>query len=97
MKRYLGKESNTIVMQSRNDYLESKLLYSFFHNRSCMVLRISFQATHEQGNPSELLHDVTHMDQKGIERCWTSDHYMPWWHTGASGGMVNHRSCITAV
>lgn len=26
------------------------------------------------------------MDEKGIERCWTSDHYMPWWDTGASGG-----------
>ena len=26
------------------------------------------------------------MDQEGIERCWTSDHYMPWWNTGASGG-----------
>jgi coenzyme F420-dependent glucose-6-phosphate dehydrogenase len=26
------------------------------------------------------------MDQNGIERCWTSDHYMPWWDTGASGG-----------
>jgi G6PDH family F420-dependent oxidoreductase len=26
------------------------------------------------------------MDQYGIERCWTSDHYMPWWNTGASGG-----------
>ena len=25
------------------------------------------------------------MDKNGIERCWSSDHYMPWWHTGASG------------
>ena len=51
-----------------------------------MVVRISIQAAHEQVNPSDLLHDVIYMDQNGIERCWTSDHYMPWWNTGASGG-----------
>jgi G6PDH family F420-dependent oxidoreductase len=26
------------------------------------------------------------MDENGIERCWTSDHYMPWWDSRASGG-----------
>lgn len=26
------------------------------------------------------------MEKYGIERCWTNDHYMPWWHSGASGG-----------
>jgi coenzyme F420-dependent glucose-6-phosphate dehydrogenase len=26
------------------------------------------------------------MNKKGVERCWSSDHYMPWWHTGSSGG-----------
>ena len=51
-----------------------------------MVVKISIQAAHEQVNPSDLLHDVIYMDQNGIERCWTSDHYMPWWNTGASGG-----------
>jgi len=51
-----------------------------------MVVRISIQAAHEQVNPSDLLHDVIYMDQNGIERCWTSDHYMPWWNTGASAG-----------
>jgi len=51
-----------------------------------MVAKISIQAAHEQVNPSDLLHDVIYMDQNGIERCWTSDHYMPWWNTGASGG-----------
>src|SRR5919205_1451309 len=51
-----------------------------------VVVRISIQAAHEQVNPSDLLHDVIYMDQNGIERCWTSDHYMPWWDTGASGG-----------
>src|SRR6476646_3201175 len=51
-----------------------------------MVVKISIQAAHEQVNPSALLQDVIYMDKKGIERCWTSDHYMPWWNTGASGG-----------
>jgi coenzyme F420-dependent glucose-6-phosphate dehydrogenase len=50
------------------------------------MVKISIQAAHEQVNPSELLNDVIYMDKKGIDRCWTSDHYMPWWHTGASGG-----------
>jgi G6PDH family F420-dependent oxidoreductase len=50
------------------------------------MVRISIQAAHEQVNPTDLLYDVVYMDQKGIERCWTSDHYMPWWNTGASGG-----------
>jgi hypothetical protein len=50
------------------------------------MVRISIQAAHEQVNPTDLLYDVVYMDQKGIERCWTSNHYMPWWNTGASGG-----------
>jgi coenzyme F420-dependent glucose-6-phosphate dehydrogenase len=50
------------------------------------MVKISIQAAHEQVNPSELLKDVVSMDKNGIERCWSSDHYMPWWHTGASGG-----------
>ena len=50
------------------------------------MVRISIQAAHEQVNPTDLLNDVITMDEYGIERCWTSDHYMPWWDTGASGG-----------
>lgn len=50
------------------------------------MVKISIQAAHEQVNPTDLLHDLIYMDQNGIERCWTSDHYMPWWNTGASGG-----------
>ena len=49
------------------------------------MTKISFQASHEQVNPA-LLDDVMYMDRKGIEKCWSSAHYMPWWHTGASGG-----------
>jgi hypothetical protein len=50
------------------------------------MVRISVQAAHEQVNPIDLLDDVVNMDQNGIERCWASDHYMPWWNSGASGG-----------
>jgi coenzyme F420-dependent glucose-6-phosphate dehydrogenase len=50
------------------------------------MTRISIQAAHEQVNPKDLLIDVVTMDEKGIQRCWTSDHYMPWWDSGASGG-----------
>jgi len=50
------------------------------------MTRISIQAAHEQVNPKDLLNDVIVMDKKGIQRCWASDHYMPWWDSGASGG-----------
>src|SRR5215469_11224682 len=50
------------------------------------MVKISIQAAHEQVNPRDLLDDVVGMDEHGIERCWTSDHYMPWWDSGASGG-----------
>jgi G6PDH family F420-dependent oxidoreductase len=49
------------------------------------MVKISIQAAHEQVNPTDLLNDVILMDKNGIARCWSSDHYMPWWHTGASG------------
>jgi coenzyme F420-dependent glucose-6-phosphate dehydrogenase len=48
--------------------------------------KLSIQAAHEQINPLDLLDDVIYLDTKDIERCWTSDHYMPWWDSGASGG-----------
>ena len=48
--------------------------------------KLSIQAAHEQINPLDLLDDVAYLDTKDIQRCWTSDHYMPWWNTGASGG-----------
>ncbi len=50
------------------------------------MTKFSIQAAHEQVNPLGLLDDVHDMESNGIERCWTSDHYMPWCDTGASGG-----------
>jgi hypothetical protein len=50
------------------------------------MVRFGIQAPHEQINPTDLLNDVIMMERYGIEKCWSSDHYMPWWHTGAAGG-----------
>jgi coenzyme F420-dependent glucose-6-phosphate dehydrogenase len=50
------------------------------------LIKFGIHAAHEQLNPSDLLGDVIKMEENGIERCWTSDHYMPWWHSGAAGG-----------
>ncbi len=48
--------------------------------------KLSIQAAHEQINPLDLLDDMVYLDKKDIKRCWSSDHYMPWWNSGASGG-----------
>jgi coenzyme F420-dependent glucose-6-phosphate dehydrogenase len=50
------------------------------------LIKFGIHAAHEQLNPTELLDDVIEMEENKIERCWTSDHYMPWWHSGAAGG-----------
>jgi len=50
------------------------------------MVRFGIQAPHEQINPTDLLNDVIIMERYCIEKCWSSDHYMPWWHTGATGG-----------
>ena len=46
------------------------------------MVRFGIQAPHEQINPTDLLNDVVMMERYGIERYWSSDHYMPWRHTG---------------
>ncbi len=50
------------------------------------MIKLGIHAAHEQLNPTDLLDDVIKMEENKIERCWTSDHYMPWWHSGAAGG-----------
>jgi hypothetical protein len=50
------------------------------------MVRFGIQSLDEQINPTDLLNDVIMMERYGVEKCWSSDHYMPWWHTGASGG-----------
>ncbi len=51
-----------------------------------MVARIGIMASHEQVNANDLLSDVSVMEENGLERCWVSDHYMPWWHDGGFAG-----------
>jgi hypothetical protein len=41
------------------------------------MIRFGIQASHEQINPGDLLNDVIAKERLGIERCWSSDHYMP--------------------
>ena len=43
-------------------------------------------ASYEQVNAKDLLNDVVIMEQNGLEKCWVSDHYMPWWHDGGYAG-----------
>jgi len=43
-------------------------------------------ASQEQVNAIDLLSDVITMEEGGLERCWVSDHYMPWWHDGGFAG-----------
>jgi coenzyme F420-dependent glucose-6-phosphate dehydrogenase len=43
-------------------------------------------ASHEQVNAIELLKDVITMEDYELQKCWTSDHYMPWWHDGGYAG-----------
>jgi len=45
-------------------------------------VRFGIQAPHEQINPTDLMNYVIIMERYGIEKCWSSDHYVPWWHTG---------------
>jgi hypothetical protein len=28
------------------------------------------------------------MERYGIEKCWSSDHYMPWWHAGVQAAQL---------
>jgi coenzyme F420-dependent glucose-6-phosphate dehydrogenase len=50
------------------------------------LVKVSIMASHEQVNPKDLLNDVIIMEQNGLEKCWVSDHYMPWWHDGGYAG-----------
>ena len=48
--------------------------------------RIGIMASHEQVSATDLLADVIAMEENELERCWVSDHYMPWWHDGGFAG-----------
>jgi G6PDH family F420-dependent oxidoreductase len=50
------------------------------------MVHVSIMASHEEYTPTDLLDDVITMEQYGLKKCWTSDHYMPWWDTGGKCG-----------
>jgi coenzyme F420-dependent glucose-6-phosphate dehydrogenase len=50
------------------------------------MVNVSIMASHEQFSPTDLLDDVITMEKYGLKKCWTSDHFMPWWDTGAKSG-----------
>ncbi|SDX91454.1 TIGR03557 family F420-dependent LLM class oxidoreductase [Halopenitus persicus] len=41
---------------------------------------------HEQYPPGRLLEHVAAAEAAGFDAVWTSDHFHPWWHTGAECG-----------
>lgn len=49
-------------------------------------LYINLISSYEQVNPVDLLGDVVKMEQNGFKKCYTSDHHMRGWHSGAPGG-----------
>ena len=53
-----------------------KYIIDYLVSESMVGTKLSIQAAHGPINPSELLEDAIYPNQKEIERCWTSDHYM---------------------
>jgi coenzyme F420-dependent glucose-6-phosphate dehydrogenase len=47
---------------------------------------IGLFASHEQYAPNRLLDHVEQVETAGFDSVWTSDHFHPWWHTGAHCG-----------
>lgn len=47
-----------------------------------------YDATHECHTPTELLTYACLAEKAGFDIVWTSDHFEPWAHTGASGGFA---------
>jgi len=47
---------------------------------------IGLFAAHEQYAPTELLNHAERAEAAGFDSVWTSDHFHPWWHTGAHCG-----------
>lgn len=43
-------------------------------------------AAHEQYAPTDLLEYAEQAEAAGFDTVWTSDHFHPWWHTGAHCG-----------
>jgi coenzyme F420-dependent glucose-6-phosphate dehydrogenase len=53
-----------------------------------LQVKIGYWAAQEQYPPSRLLRHCSAAEQVGFESAFTSDHFMPWFDTGASGGFA---------
>jgi len=49
-------------------------------------MNVGLFAPHEQYAPGRLAALAAHADAVGFDTVWTSDHFHPWWHSGASCG-----------
>jgi coenzyme F420-dependent glucose-6-phosphate dehydrogenase len=49
-------------------------------------MRLGFFAPHEQYGPDRLATLAARAEQAGLDSVWTSDHFHPWWHSGAECG-----------
>ncbi|MFT2010811.1 TIGR03885 family FMN-dependent LLM class oxidoreductase [Pontibacter sp. 13R65] len=52
------------------------------------MVRIGYQASHEQFKPSELLKYVKMAEQAGFKACNSSDHFHPWSHDQGESGFA---------
>jgi coenzyme F420-dependent glucose-6-phosphate dehydrogenase len=53
-----------------------------------MPVILGYKTCHEQYDPVRLLEHAVLAEKCGFETLWTSDHFHPWAHTGASGGFA---------
>ena len=51
-------------------------------------VRIGYWAAHEQYSPTQLTKFVIAAEEGGFETVFTSDHFMPWFNSGAHGGFA---------
>jgi coenzyme F420-dependent glucose-6-phosphate dehydrogenase len=51
-------------------------------------VKLGYFAAHEQRSPVELLENSCLAEKSGFQTVWSSDHFHPWFHTGAHGGFA---------
>jgi len=49
-------------------------------------MQVGMFAPHEQHSPDHLARIAQRAERAGLDSIWTSDHFHPWWHTGAECG-----------
>jgi coenzyme F420-dependent glucose-6-phosphate dehydrogenase len=66
------------------------VLKKFFNHPKevLIVLELGYFAAHEQRDPNTLLEYAILAEKIGFNSVWSSDHFHPWSHTGASSGFA---------